>query len=253
MIKLIVCGFLGRLGSAVCRLATTESDVRVVAGTDINPGEGIEFPAFKSIKDCEMSADVVVAAVPPTEESEILAIFDFAVQRNLPLIFCTTAISDEAEKALLSASDKIAVLRSPNMSVGINLLLNMLGQAARFLHNAGFDTEIIEKHHGKKLDAPSGTAIALAKALKYNENMRLVHGRSQKMAERIGYEIGIHSIRGGSIIGEHTVLFAGPGEVIEFTHKAESRDVFAIGTLQAARFIIGKTAGLYSMQDLMTD
>jgi len=254
MTKLIVCGCFGRMGKVVCNLAAATRDMEVVAGVDIlSSGDGLTFPTFGDISGCSMNADAIIDFLPPTAVADTMAIVEYSVQNQVPLVLCTTGLSSDVEKVIREASEKVAILQSPNMSLGINLLSNMLGRAAKLLYDADFDIEIVEKHHGQKLDAPSGTALMLANTVNQalGGTMRLVNDRSATHTKRERNEIGLHALRGGSIVGEHSVVFAGLDEVIEFTHIAQSRDAFAVGALKAAKFIKGKLPGLYTMQDLI--
>ena len=255
--KIIVCGCFGRMGQVVCKLAAESAGMEVVAGVDIlttHSGlEGLTFPTYADVSQVSTPADAIIDFMPPTAVSDTLALLKYSVSRSIPAVICTTGLPPQVEDAIAEASKKVAVLQSPNMSLGVNLLSNMLTRAAKLLYDANFDIEIVEKHHNQKLDSPSGTAIMLADTV--NEalggRMRTVHDRSQTRAKRDRDEIGVFALRGGSIVGEHSVVFAGMDEVIEFTHIAQSRDAFAVGALKAARFLGGKPPGLYSMQDLI--
>ena len=256
MTKIIVCGCFGRMGTLVCKLAAEGQDVEVVAGIDVlSTGDGLTFPTFGGINECGLDADVIVDVIPPTAVAETLAILEYSVTRQIPLVLCTTGLPADVEDAVRKASEKVAILQSPNMSLGINLLSNMLNRATKLLYGANFDVEIIEKHHNQKLDVPSGTALLLANTVNdaLGGKMRIVNDRSQVHAKRGRDEIGVHALRGGSIVGEHSVVFAGTDEVIEFTHIAQSRDAFAVGMIKAARFMQGKPPGMYTMQDLINE
>ncbi|MCL2372671.1 MAG: 4-hydroxy-tetrahydrodipicolinate reductase [Defluviitaleaceae bacterium] len=256
MIKLILCGCFGRMGKVIQQLAAQAADMEVVAGIDIIPAEsGLTFPTYSDIGSCNMTADAVVSFLPPTAVGETLAIAEYCVSRKIPLVLCTTGLSADVETAIRQAAEKVAILQSANMSLGINLLSNMLAKASRLLYDSGFDIEIIEKHHNQKLDAPSGTALLLGNTINnaLGGNMNIINGRSNAHKKRARDEIGVHALRGGSIVGEHSVIFAGLDEIIEFTHIAQSRDAFAVGALQAVRFIKGKPAGLFTMQDLIEE
>jgi len=257
MTKIIVCGCFGRMGTVICKLAAENADIEVVAGIDIvEPAGAMPFPVYGDINQCVMPADVIISFLPPTAAiADALAIVEYSVSRQVPLVLCTTGMPTELEAAVEKASQKVAILRSANMSLGINLLSNMLRRAARLLYDSSFDIEIIEKHHNQKLDSPSGTALLLADAINdaLGGKMRFVNDRSHSHQKRSHDEIGLHALRGGSIVGEHSVVFAGRDEVIEFTHIAQSRDVFAVGALKAAQFLHGKPLGLYTMQDLIND
>ena len=254
MTKIIVCGCLGRLGSAVCSLALANPAIEIVAGVDVMPPSGgLSYPVCADINQCQTPADVVICIYRPSATADIEALLDYSVNRQLPLVICTTGLSADILEKVQQAAKKVAVFQSANMSLGVNLLVNILGKAAKLLHNTGFDIEIIEKHHNQKLDAPSGTAYLLADAIDtaLDGKMQYVHDRSQDTEKRSRNEIGLHAIRGGTIVGEHNVIFAGQDEVIELTHIAQSRDVFAVGAIKAACFIKGKSAGYYGMQDLI--
>jgi 4-hydroxy-tetrahydrodipicolinate reductase len=243
------------MGTVVCRLAAENPKMEVVAGIEILEASGaLPFPVYGDISQCAMPADAIVNFLPPTAAiSDALAIVNYSVEKNVPLVICTTGMPAELEAALEKASQKVAILRSANMSLGINLLSSLLNRVSELLHGTGFDIEIIEKHHNQKLDSPSGTALLLADSINgaLGGKMDYVNDRSQRHAKRSHDEIGLHALRGGTIVGEHSVIFAGRDEVIEFTHSALSRDVFAVGALKAAEFVSGKNPGLYTMQDLI--
>jgi 4-hydroxy-tetrahydrodipicolinate reductase len=241
------------MGTVVCRLAEEHPDMEVVAGVDIAEG-ATAFPVYKNINECAVSGDIIINFMSPAAAlSDALAIVDYCVKKQVPMVLCTTGMPEQLEDAVKKATEKVAVLRSGNMSLGINLLAGMLKKVSQLLYDTGFDIEITEKHHNQKIDAPSGTAILLADAINdgVNENLKYVNDRSKTHAKRERDEIGIHALRGGTIVGEHSVVFAGHNEVIEFTHIAHSREVFAVGALKAAQFLSGKPAGMYSMQDVI--
>jgi 4-hydroxy-tetrahydrodipicolinate reductase len=243
------------MGTVVCRLAAENPKMEVVAGIEILEASGaMPFPVYGDIFQYATPADAIENFLPPTAAiSDALAIVNYSVEKNVPLVICTTGMPAELEAALEKASQKVAILRSANMSLGINLLSNLLGRVSELLHSTGFDIEIIEKHHNQKLDSPSGTALLLADSINgaLGGKMEYVNDRSQIHAKRSHDEIGLHALRGGTIVGEHSVIFAGRDEVIEFTHSALSRDVFAVGALKAAEFVNKKPPGLYTMQDLI--
>lgn len=249
--KMIVCGCFGRMGTIVCRLAEENSDMEVAAGIDIVE-KAAPYPIYGNINECTDNADVIINFMSPKAAlSDALAVVEYSVSRKIPMVVCTTGMPDELENAIKIAADKVAILRSANMSLGINLLSGLLKHAAKLLYENNFDIEIIEKHHNQKLDAPSGTALLLADSVNSSlDGMKYVNDRSQTHEKRERNEIGISAIRGGTIVGEHSIIFAGRDEVVEFTHIAHSRDIFAVGALKAARFIIGKPARLYSMEDI---
>ena len=217
------------------------------------PSGGLAYPTYADISQCETAADAVISCLLPTSTADCETIIDYCVRRQIPLVLCTTGLPPDIIAKVQEASEKVAMFQSANMSLGINLLVNMLDRAAKLLYDTGFDIEIIEKHHNQKLDAPSGTAYALADAVNQalDGKMKYVHDRSQTPSKRSRDEIGMHALRGGSIVGEHNVIFAGQDELIELTHIAQSRDVFAVGALKAARFMKDKPPGHYGMQDLI--
>ena len=204
------------------------------------------------IWDCKVEADVIIDFANAKAEDELLK---FSVERKIPLVLCTTGLSDVQLKAVEEASKEVAILRSANMSMGINLLMKLLKDAAKVLAQAGFDIEIVEKHHNRKLDAPSGTAIALADCI--NDSLEqaytYTYDRSKKHQKREKTEIGISAVRGGTIVGDHDVIFAGTDEVITFSHTAYSRAIFGKGAIQAAKFLAGKPAGYYQMEHVIAD
>lgn len=242
-------GCNGHMGKTICSLVSKEKNCEIVAGIDTVESSAT-FPMFTNINDCDMPADVIIDFSTATAVPSIL---DYAVSKKIPIVICTTGLSKETIKMIDNASTIIPVFHSANMSIGINLIANFLKRAVKMLDDANFDIEIIEKHHNQKIDAPSGTALLLADSM--NETMngkyRYVFDRSNVRQKRQKKELGIHAVRGGTIVGEHSVIFAGNNEVIEFKHSASSKEIFAVGAVKAARFIVGKPCGKYDMQDLM--
>jgi len=252
--KVILYGCYGRMGTAVSNLIAAAQDIEIVAGIDaIASKEMRPYPVDDKINNCKISADVVINFAPPTAGDDILELLNYCVSKQIPIVIGTTSLPPQVEAAVAEASKTIAIFQAANLSLGLNLLAHIMSGAAKLLHNSQFDIEIIEKHHSKKLDAPSGTALTLAQIINESveNSLHIVTDRSQQHAERSRNEIGIHAIRGGTITGEHSVIFAGTGETIEFTHRAESRDVFAHGAIKAAQFTCGKPAGMYGMADLL--
>ncbi|MBQ6908117.1 MAG: 4-hydroxy-tetrahydrodipicolinate reductase [Clostridia bacterium] len=249
MTNIILSGANGRMGRAISEKVLKSDDCRIVAGYDINDFCENPYPVFTDIEKCNIEADVIVDFSHPSAFSAVLS---FAKMRKLPLIVATTGLSKEQKEELFSAKSEIPVFYSANMSLGINLLINLCKNAASVLGDK-FDIEIVEKHHNKKLDAPSGTALSIADGISdVLKNMpEYVYDRHSVRRERSKNEIGIHSVRGGNIVGEHEVIFAGEDEVITLTHSAASREVFASGAVAAAKFMKGKSAGLYSMNELI--
>lgn len=249
MTNIILSGANGRMGRAISEKVQKSNTCRIVAGYDINDFCNNSYPVYTDIEKCEEIADVIVDFSHPSAFSSVLT---FAKKRKLPLIVATTGISAEQKEELFNAKSEIPVFYSANMSIGINLLINLCKEVASVLGDK-FDIEIIEKHHRTKLDAPSGTALALADGISevLENNPEYVYDRHSVRRERSKNEIGIHTVRGGSIVGEHEVIFAGADEIISISHSAASREVFASGAIAAAEFMKGKTAGLYSMNELI--
>lgn len=250
MIKMIMHGCNGAMGQVITQIAAQEEDIAIVAGIDPNAGKPNPYPVFTSLRDCRVEADVIVDFSSPKGLESLLS---YSIEKHIPVVLCTTGLSKEQLEKAEEASSKVAVLRSANMSLGVNLLMKLVQEAAKTLAGAGFDIEIVEKHHNRKVDAPSGTAIALADSV--NEAMdgqyHYVYDRSSKNEARDKKEIGIQSVRGGSIVGEHDVIFAGTDEVITFCHTAYSKAIFAKGALSAAKFLAGKKPGYYTMKDVI--
>lgn len=251
MTKIIMHGCSGKMGHVVCNLVKDDNDCVIAAGIDPF-GDSPDFTVYKTPALCDTEADVIIDF---STASAVPALLDYAVEKQIPVVLCTTGLSDEINAKVKEASEKVAILKSANMSVGVNLLFSLVQKAALALAESGFDIEIVEKHHNQKIDAPSGTAIAIADAI--NEAMdsryNYVYDRSQVREKRTNTEIGIHSVRGGNIVGEHDVIFAGRDEIIEINHKAMSKEIFAVGAVKAAKFLAGKPAGFYTMKDALKD
>ncbi len=250
-VRIIQHGYFGRMGQAVAALAAGDNRVDLVAGIDRpDAGQGQVLPVYARLEDCVQEADCVIdfsraEAVPPLLEA--------CMAKSLPCVLCTTGLDTENQALVERAAGSIAILQSANMSLGINLLCKLLGQTAPLLHGAGFDVEIYEKHHRQKLDAPSGTALALAAAVNSGlpAPLELVYDRSRVREKRGVGQLGIAAMRGGAIVGEHEVFFAGEDEVISFSHTAYSRSVFAKGAIEAAIFLAKQAPGLYTMGDVI--
>lgn len=249
MLKILLNGACGRMGRTIASLASQRDDMIVAAGVDVHPDKYADFPVFADLYEFTGEADVVVDF---TIASALDHTIEYCLKRKLKLIVATTGHSDEQLEALKAASNDIAVFRSANMSLGVALLTDLVRRACRVLGD-GYDVEIVEKHHNQKLDAPSGTALMLAdaasQALPYDPEYQ--YNRHDVRRVRPKNEIGIHSLRGGTIVGEHEVVFAGLDEVIELKHTAQSRSLFAVGALRAVDFISNKAPGYYSMDDLV--
>ncbi len=240
------------MGKAVTEAVENSSEYRIVAGVDINAsslGSVCSFPVYNSINDFPGKADVIVDF---SHHSALPSLIDYAKKHTTPLVVATTGHTDEELELMASASKDIGIFFSRNMSIGINLLIDMCRKVSLTL-GYDFDIEIIEKHHNKKLDAPSGTAMMIAESLKdaRADDTEFVYDRHLAREKRKQSEIGIHAVRGGTIVGEHDVIFAGNNEIITLSHSATSREIFATGALKAAAFMSNKTSGLYSMSDLI--
>ena len=250
MTRAVIHGCNGKMGQVITRLAKEDSGIQIVAGVDRYQGIANDYPVFSDMASCDVEADVVIDF---SSAEAVDALLDACVEKKLPLVLCTTGLSGEQLEKVEKAKKNIAILRSANMSVGVNLLLKLLMEAAAVLGPAGYDIEIVEKHHNKKVDAPSGTALALADSINdaLDGAYSYVYDRSQVRKPREKTEIGISAVRGGTITGQHDVIFAGEDEVIEFQHTAYSKNVFAKGALEAAKFLAGKPAGGYGMEDVI--
>lgn len=249
MTKIIINGCNGKMGQVVTRLAQSDPDCEIACGIDINTSIKNDYPVFKSIKDFDGKADAIVDFSHPSTLTDTL---EYAKTTLTPAIICTTGLSNEQKEEIRKASKQTAIFFSANMSLGVNLLVELVKKAAKILEG-NFDIEIIEKHHNQKIDAPSGTALMIADAVSdvLSNQSEYTYDRHSVRKKRSPNEIGIHSVRGGSIVGEHSVIFAGQDEVIEVKHQATSKEVFAVGALKAAKFIVGKSAGMYDMNDLI--
>lgn len=250
MTRVIMHGCNGRMGQMISGLCTADPEIEIVAGVDTYTEQKNDYPVFASIDQCDVAADAIIDF---SNASAVDGLLDYCEAKQIPVVLCSTGLSEEQLAKVDEASKKVAVLKSANMSLGINTLMSLLKQAVKVLAPAGFDVEIVEKHHNQKLDAPSGTALALADSI--NEAMdnryEYVYDRSDRRAKRDAKELGISAVRGGTIVGEHEVIFAGTDEVIEFKHTAYSRAVFGKGAIQAAKFLHGKAAGYYDMSDVI--
>ena len=250
MTKIIMLGCNGRMGQMITDMVKQDDECTIVAGIDIVDNRDNGYPVYTKLADCDVEADAIIDFTSATDfESRM----DYAVDKQIPIIECSTGLSEEQMDYLKKAIEKVAVLKSANMSLGINLLMKLLKEAAVKLAGDGFDVEIVEKHHNQKLDAPSGTALALADSINeaMDDRYEYIYDRSQVRQKRDKKELGISAVRGGTIVGEHEVIFAGTDEVITFKHTAYSRAVFAKGSITAAKYLKGKAAGLYDMSDVL--
>ena len=236
MTKVIMNGCNGHMGHVISDLCEKDPEIEIVAGIDINTEQHYGYPVFANIEDCDVAADAIIDF---SHVSCIDALMAYCVSRQIPVVVCTTGLSGEQDALLKTSSE--------------NTLMELLQTAAKVLAPAGFDMEIVEKHHNQKLDAPSGTAIALADSMNeaLDEAYSYKYDRSQERKKRDKYEIGIQAVRGGNIVGEHEVIFAGTDEVITFKHTAYSKAIFGKGAIEAAKYLAGKPAGFYGMADVI--
>lgn len=248
MTNIIIQGINGRMGKALCELIAAREDCRVVGGVDISATSG-SVPVAASLEELGVSADVVIDFSMPEATKSALR---YCEKHNMACVVCTTGLDEECLNLIEQASKQVPVFKSANMSMGINLLAELAQKAVQALGLA-YDIEIVEKHHHNKLDAPSGTALLLADEINKvaSEPYHYVYDRHAVRQKRDPHEIGLHAIRGGSIVGDHDILFCGPDEVITLSHSAGSRMVFANGAVNAAVFVSNQPAGLYDMKDLM--
>ena len=250
MIKMIMHGCNGKMGQTIANLLAEDKAMRIVAGIDQYDNGKNSYPVFQRINDCDIEADVIVDF---SVAAAIDALLDYCTARKLSCVLCTTGLSETQLSRLQEVSKQVAILKSANMSLGINLLLKMLKEATNILAPVGFDIEIVEKHHNQKIDAPSGTALALGDSIneELDKEYTYVYDRSRTRTKRTQKEIGFSAIRGGTIVGEHDIIFAGADEVVTFSHTAYSRAVFAKGAIEAAKYLTGKAAGLYTMANVI--
>lgn len=250
MVNVLMYGCNGYMGHVICDLAKKMEDVVIAAGVDVAASEQREFPVFSSLEECNVPVDVIIDF---SAAAAVDGVLDYVSKHRIPLVECTTGLSEEQIHYLQECSMEVAILRSANMSLGVNTLLKIVKEAVKVLGNAGYDIDIVEKHHRRKLDAPSGTAIAFADSINEAADGRYeyVYDRSQRRMQRPADEIGISAVRGGTIVGEHEIIFAGEDEVVEFKHTAYSRAIFGKGALEAAVYLYDKPAGLYDMSDVI--
>jgi dihydrodipicolinate reductase len=250
MVRVILNGASGAMGKVVADLISADPDMEVVVGVDRRSDMDAAFPIMDNINKVNVAADVVIDFSSVEAADELL---DFIEQKKIPAVICTTGLSDTQIDRINELSSVSPILRSANMSLGINILSKVLAEVAPTLKKAGFDIEIVEAHHRRKLDAPSGTALLLADSMNssMDEKLDYTYDRSNRHEPRRENEIGISSVRGGTIVGDHDVIFAGEDEVISFNHRAYSRKIFANGAIAAAKFLLGKSNGLYDMSDVI--
>ena len=251
MTRIVMHGCNGHMGRVITNLCNEDENITIVAGVDKFQGVDNEYPVFDSIDKVDVDFDVIIDFSHISTTDNLL---DYCEKNNKPVVLCTTGLTEEMLEHVEVASKKVAILRSANMSLGINTLFDLCKKATQVFAEAGFDIEIVEKHHNQKLDAPSGTALALADACNeaLDEKYEYCYDRSGRREKRPQNEIGISAVRGGNIVGEHEVIFAGMDEVITIKHTAYSKGVFAKGAVQAAKYLADKPAGLYDMKDVIS-
>lgn len=249
MTNIILSGCCGKMGRVIAREVEKRDDCKIVAGVDIFVDNSMGFPVYDDFSKVQEDTDVIIDFSNPAVLNGLLV---YATSKKKPAVICTTGFSPEQVAEIKKASEQTAVFYSGNMSLGINLLIELSKKATRVFGDA-FDIEIVEKHHNQKLDAPSGTALMIADGISevMEQEPQYVYDRHSYRKKREKNEIGIHAVRGGTIVGEHQVIFAGHDEVLTITHQAQSKEVFAIGSINAAVYLNGKTPGMYDMSDLL--
>lgn len=252
MTRVVMHGCNGHMGRVITDICAADADVEIVAGVDKFKGIDNSYPVYDSIAEVKEDFDAIIDF---SNVAAIDGLLDYCVANYKPVILCTTGLTDDMLKHVDEACKSVPVLRSANMSLGINTLFDLCKKATQVFADAGFDIEIVEKHHNQKLDAPSGTALALADACNeaLGNEYEYCYGRADRREKRPVKEIGISAVRGGNIVGEHEVIFAGLDEVITIKHTAYSKSVFAKGAVEAAKYIVGQPAGLYDMKKVISN
>jgi 4-hydroxy-tetrahydrodipicolinate reductase len=249
MINILMSGCNGKMGQVISRLASQSDDIKIAAGFDLYDGINNPYPVFSNLNSCNVKVDVIIDFSSPAALENLLL---YATKTSVPIVVATTGLTQANMNLLETAAKKIPVFFSANMSIGVNLLIDLVKKAAKILEG-NFDIEIVEKHHNQKIDAPSGTALAIADAINsaLEQKQEYIYDRHSRRKKRSKTEIGIHAVRGGTIVGDHSVIFAGNDEIIEINHTATSKEIFGVGSLRAAKFIFGKKPGMYNMKDLI--
>ena len=246
MLRVIISGYSGSMGKVLTKCANEDSELEIVCGASKDDLD-VPFKTYQKMSDVEELADVIIDF---SHHSTIEDTLSYAIKTKTPIVIATTGFNDEELTKIKKASNIIPIFHSSNMSLGVNVLVKLVKEAAKSLN--GFDIEIIEKHHNKKLDAPSGTAVMIANGVKeVLPDSEYIYGRHGRSDKRSSNEIGIHAIRGGTIVGEHTTIFAGHDEVVEIKHSAQSKDIFAKGAIAAAKFLVKQEAGYYNMNNML--
>lgn len=250
MIQILLTGCAGKMGHAITDAASKRNDCVIAAGVDITVPERTDYPVYRTFSEVKEKIDVIIDFSNPVVLDSML---DYAVKNKIPAVICTTGYNKEQIEKIHNTAKEIAVFYSGNMSLGINLLIELSKKAAAVFGNE-FDIEIIEKHHNLKLDAPSGTALMIANGIsEIKSDAEYVYDRHSYRRKRDQKEIGLHSVRGGTIVGEHEVIFAGNDEILTISHSARSKNVFAVGAVNAAVFLAKKPVGMYEMSDLLAE
>lgn len=249
--KIFLSGCLGRMGKVITEMCDEYDDVKIVAGSDVAKNPNSAFPIYEDPTECKEEFDVIIDF---SHVSAFAKITELSASKKKPIVICTTGYSEEQKEQMKKLSEKVGVFCSGNMSLGINVLIKLVREAAKKLY-PDFDIELVEEHHNKKLDAPSGTALMIADGMneELDGQLEYVYERQSKRQKRDKKELGIHSIRGGNIVGEHKVMFIGGEEILTVSHSAQTRSVFGRGAVSAARFMAGKGPGMYDMQDLLSE
>lgn len=247
MLKVIVNGCLGKMGIVLTNCISEDDDLELVCGISKDIPTNPPFKMYTKMVDIKEKADVIIDFSHHEALNDVLS---FALQNKTPLVIATTGYNDEELRMIEIASKSIPIFHSSNMSLGVNVLLKLVKEATKMLTD--FDIEVIEKHHNKKIDAPSGTAVMIANAIKdVLPNVEYNYGRHGRLAKRTENEIGIHAVRGGTIVGEHDAIFAGHDEIIQISHTAQSKDIFAKGSIAAAKYLVNQNCGYYNMDDML--
>mgnify|MGYP000157763997 FL=1 len=246
MLRVIINGYSGSMGKVLTKCVNEDSELQLVCGASRDELD-VPFKTYLKMSDVEETADVIIDF---SHHSTINDVLDYATKTKTPLVIATTGFNEEELGKIKEASSIIPIFHSSNMSLGVNVLVKLVKEAAKALN--GFDIEIIEKHHNKKLDSPSGTAVMIANGIKeVIPDTECIYGRHGRSEKRSSNEVGIHAIRGGTIVGEHTTIFAGHDEIVEIKHTAQSKDIFAKGAMAAAKFLVNQEAGYYNMNNML--
>lgn len=247
MLKVIINGCLGKMGKVLTKCVEDDKDLNIVCGVSKDPSESTSFKVYPTMSDVYEDCDVIIDFSHHCALDDVLS---FALKTETPLVIATTGYNEDELSKIQEASKFIPIFHSSNMSLGVNVLLKLVKDATNYLAN--FDIEVIEKHHNKKVDAPSGTAVMIANAIKeVLPNVQYNYGRHGRDCKRYENEVGIHAIRGGTIVGEHNVIYAGPDELVEIKHTAQSKDIFANGSIVAAKYLVHQNPGYYNMDNIL--